>query len=231
MFNEEIGKRIRQKRTNIGLRQVDVALKTGLSSYTIKLIEKGFIPLKDNFLKICDILNTNAYEILNGTGFTIDDIYGNSILPRPEESDSALPRPGTKAYYDGLDQKKCERQINADEKYIFRKYIIPYIREEMNLQGFIQRDITRMTGLTPSCLNRLLWPKSVITAKTFRKYLPIVCNCLNIPWQAIEEKLKGNSEDIDFKRERLVMSLVAAIPRCDIKTLETVKEIILKSNT
>lgn len=233
MYNEEIGKRLKAKRLDLLLRQKDISEKTELAPYTVKLIEKGFVPMKDNFLKICSTLNTTPQEILNGTGFTLDDIYGNDQFPRPDEDLNAPPRPYTDKWYSETQRKKREQQRYqmATEAVIFRQHIIPYIRDEICLRGLTQQEIANMMGTSLNNVNRALSVNSGASPLTFRKYLPGICEVLDIPWQIIEDKINGIAVDIEFKRKHLIEELTDVIQMCDIETLEALREVVLRSNT
>lgn len=62
---EAIGKRIKERRTEIGMRQEELAEKAGLSPSYIGMIERGEkIPRLEPFVKILNILELSADEAL-----------------------------------------------------------------------------------------------------------------------------------------------------------------------
>lgn len=69
---KQVGQRIAQRRLKLGLRQVDVNEKAGLSDKYLSHIETArSVPSIDVLMRLCSVLNTTPDAFLLGTG--VDD--------------------------------------------------------------------------------------------------------------------------------------------------------------
>lgn len=74
---KELGKRIAQRRKEIGLTQTEVNEKAGLSDKYLSNIERATsIPSMDVFMKLCAVLKTTPDKLLLGT--ESKDFIGNA---------------------------------------------------------------------------------------------------------------------------------------------------------
>lgn len=65
--NFELGKRISDRRKELGLKQYEVCEKADLSNKYLSNLERGIsLPSLQVFLKLCEILNTTPDELLLG---------------------------------------------------------------------------------------------------------------------------------------------------------------------
>jgi len=75
-----LGERIRQRRKELKLTQLQVAKKVGVSHVTVSQWESDIMKLKaENLYHLAKLLNTNARWLLSGEGSTAPDIAGTEV--------------------------------------------------------------------------------------------------------------------------------------------------------
>lgn len=225
MYVEEIGKRFRQRRLDMGLYQEQVASDACLSRYTIRLIEKGFVPCKSSFLNVCRALNTTPEDILNGTGYNFRDMYGEYNNPISEENKNSPARPGTLQYRKEHDKREQIRLTDKEERARYQS-ILPLLTNELKVRGISLAEVARRLGVNYQSLYRSLTLIENPSAKRIQKYLPDVCKCAGIPYAVFAQHLKDTSKSLCETKDCLIQEITSLMPSCDVETLLSINDII-----
>lgn len=78
-----LGERIRARRTELGLRQVTLARKVGISSATLSVLESNPTAQTRAIAKFASVLGVNALWLAEGRGNKVPD--GCDPMPKPQQ--------------------------------------------------------------------------------------------------------------------------------------------------
>lgn len=83
---KQLGKRVRRRRTDLGIKQKELAAKINISNNHLSNIENGkAAPSFFTFIDICSVLGVNPSYLIDGSIFSIESEIAEKLNRKSEE--------------------------------------------------------------------------------------------------------------------------------------------------